>query len=156
MLLDLDLSRFTSSLQIVKRENKKWIFDSLRSKWLVYQPEELVRQLLVQYFIQDRKINPNRIAVERQITVNEQTANELSKRCDLLIFDDNTNPWMLIECKAPEVELDKETCWQIGIYNMPLRVPFLLVCNGPDAYCFSINFSNSVFTFLEEVPKFLD
>ncbi len=148
MSLDLSLDHYIGALQVKRQSGQELIWDPIRKKWLVLQPEEMVRQLLIQYFLTEKNVEPSRVAVEKSLTVNE-----LTKRCDLLIFHKDMSPWMLVECKAHDVELTEDTCWQIGIYNMPLQVPYLLVCNGPKSYCFSINFADSNVTSLAEVPK---
>ncbi|MEL7428100.1 MAG: type I restriction enzyme HsdR N-terminal domain-containing protein, partial [Bacteroidota bacterium] len=80
--LQLDLPRFQTEIQIKQEAGKRWIWGVIRSKWLVLQPEELVRQLLLQYLMLEIGVNKNRIAVERGLSVNG-----LQKRCDILIYD---------------------------------------------------------------------
>ena len=147
--LQLDLPRFQTEIQIKQEAGKRWIWGVIRSKWLVLQPEELVRQLLLQYLMLEAGVNKNRIAVERGLSVNG-----LQKRCDILIYDLEMNPWLLVECKAPKVRLNEAVFRQIATYNMPLQVPYLLVCNGPDAYCCAIDFTEQTFAFLDELPNY--
>mgnify|MGYP000364888684 CR=1 FL=1 len=147
--LNLDLPRFQSEIQVKQEEGKRWIWDTIRRKWLVLLPEELVRQLLVQYLLLEAGVNKNRIAIERGITVNG-----LQKRCDILIFDNEMQPWLLIECKAPSVKLNDTVFHQVARYNMRLQVPYLLVCNGPQTYCCSIDFANEAFHFLSNLPDY--
>lgn len=149
MLLDLQLDQYAGLLKLKTEEGKRFIWDPIRRKWLVLQPEEMVRQLLICYFLETKQVNKNRIAIERGLRVLE-----LYKRCDILIYDAEMAPWLLIECKAPQIALNQETFNQIARYNMPLQVPNLLVCNGPDAYVCQINFEDQLFTFLAEVPDY--
>ena len=124
------------------------VWDSIRAKWLVLQPEEMVRQLLVLY-LQDCGVNKNRIAIERGLEVNG-----LAKRCDMLVYDPQMNPWLLVECKAPQVRLTQATFRQIAAYNLPLRVPHLLVCNGPEAYCCTLDWETENHRFLTALPVY--
>lgn len=147
--MNLDLPRFQDEIQVKQEGGKRWIWDAIRKKWLVLLPEELVRQLLVQQLLLEQNVNKNRIAIERGITVNG-----LQKRCDILIYDNEMQPWLLIECKAPTIKLNGAVFRQIARYNMRLQVPYLLVCNGPQAYCCSIDFEEEAFMFLTDLPPY--
>jgi len=147
--LQLDLTRFQTEIQVKQENGKRWIWDFIRRKWLVLLPEELVRQLLVQYLLLEVGVNKNRIAIERGLHVNG-----LQKRCDILVYDTAMSPWLLIECKAPKVALNDGVFRQIATYNMPLQVPHLMVCNGPQAYCCTINFEEQSFEFLAAIPGY--
>ena len=137
----------SESLQIKKQDQKRYIFDPIRKKWLVLLPEELVRQLIVQYLVQEKGYNRNRIAIERGIKVNG-----LSKRCDILVFDQDMQPFLLIECKAPEISLSADVFHQMAVYNMQLRVPHLMMSNGETSYICKIDVENQEYTILEDLP----
>lgn len=149
MQLRLNLTHYQELLEVKLEEGKRWLRDPIRNKWLVLQPEEMVRQLLIQYLLDVLGVNKNRIAIERGLSVNG-----LQKRCDILIFDQAMQPWLLVECKAPSVTLRQSVFRQIATYNMPLQVPYLLVCNGPEAYCCSIDFEQESYQFLEDLPPY--
>ncbi|MEM9261897.1 MAG: type I restriction enzyme HsdR N-terminal domain-containing protein, partial [Bacteroidota bacterium] len=93
--IDLRLTRFSPQLNVKPEGNKKLVFGTIRKKWLVLQPEEFVRQLLLHFLIGDMRYNRNRITVERGVTVNSE-----SRRTDILVFDVDMRPFLLIECKA--------------------------------------------------------
>lgn len=145
--LNLSLDEYQQYLKIKTEGEKRFLWDFIRSKWLVLLPEEMVRQLLIHYLIKQLGINKNRIAIEKGLSVNG-----LQKRCDILIFGQAMKPFLLIECKAPSVQLNQAVFRQIAQYNMTLNVPYLLVCNGPDAYCCEIDFEQKNYTFLDDVP----
>ncbi|MCB0705609.1 MAG: type I restriction enzyme HsdR N-terminal domain-containing protein [Saprospiraceae bacterium] len=149
MKLNLDLLALSDQLRIQRKENTSYIWDTQRRKFLVLTPEEIVRQLLMIHLIQKRGFNPSRLSVEKMIKVNGMV-----KRCDILIYDAHFLPWMLVECKAASVKISETTFRQIAIYNLPLRVPYLLVCNGPDAYCCAMNYETESYTFLKQLPSF--
>ena len=149
MLLHLDLLRYRSSLDLRTRGRKRFVFGALRRKELVLTPEEIVRQLLVHYLQQDRAYPSARMAAEKLVRVNG-----MPKRCDLLVFDKHTLPYLLVECKRAEVELTDAVFAQIARYNLPLRVPFLLVTNGRQSYCCAMDYAAGTFTFLDAVPPF--
>lgn len=145
--LNLKLDEFQNRLKIKTEGQKRFLWDFIRSKWLVLLPEEMVRQLLIHYLIEQLGVNKNRIAIERGLSVNG-----LQKRCDILIFDQLMKPFLLIECKAPSVKLNQAVFRQIAQYNMTLNVPYLLVSNGPNAYCCAIDFEQKGYTFLDHIP----
>lgn len=120
-----------------QRENdgRTEVFDPIRKKWLVLTPEERVRQQLILFLLNMKKIPASHISVERAITVNG-----LTKRYDLVVFAPEGNPWMVVECKAPEVEITQAVIEQAGRYNKTLRAPILGVTNGSTHYLFTIDF----------------
>lgn len=145
--MDLGLERFQDALKLKRIDNKTYIWCAVRKKWLVLQPEEMVRQLLLVYLVQEAGFKKNRIAVERGLKVNE-----MQKRCDILVYDDKMQPYLLIECKRAKVALTQAVFRQVANYNIALKVPYLLVCNGPDTYCCSIDFEEKSFDFMDALP----
>ncbi len=120
--------------QLNRVEEKNYIFDPIRKKWVVLTPEEWVRQHLILFLVQTKRYPASLLAVERLITFNK-----LKKRFDLLMFNKAGKPEMLIECKAPEVNLSKETLFQIATYNMVFKVPYLFISNGLSHLLFQLN-----------------
>lgn len=118
-----------------EREGKTEVFDPIRKKWLVMTPEERVRQQLILFLLNVKRIPASHLSVERAITVNG-----LTKRYDLVVFGQDMKPHMVIECKAPHVELTQEVIAQAGRYNKTLRAPILGVTNGSAHFFFSIDF----------------
>ena len=150
-MFELDLLQFSSTLIFKKEQGQRWIFDPIRKKYLVVGPEELVRQLMIQYLLKVKNYNPNRIAIERELRVQERR-----KRCDILIFSKDMKPFLLIECKAPEVNLTQAAARQIGVYNLPLQVDYLLITNGLQNYCCKMNYEDKSYEFLEDLPNFTE
>jgi hypothetical protein len=146
-MIDLDLMQYKSELKFKSVDGQTILFDPIRKKWLVLQPEELVRQLLLVYLIEEKGYTKNRINVEKEIKVNR-----MQKRCDILIFDSDTEPFLLVECKAPNVPVSQDVFKQIAWYNMALRVKYLLVSNGMQTYCCSMDYEEESFKFLEDIP----
>jgi hypothetical protein len=126
----------------------KYIFDAIRKKYLVLQPEEWVRQNFIQFLIHEKKYPASLIEIEKGLKLNE-----LQKRVDVLIHKDS-KPIVLIECKASNVKINQEVFEQIARYNNVFKVPYLLVTNGLEHYCAKIDFETSSFEFLEEIPDY--
>jgi len=148
MNIQLNLLDYQSELKIKKEDNKRYLFDPIRKTYLVLTPEEMVRQLLIQYLLAKRNISKNRLALERALKVNKMT-----RRWDLMVYTQAMTPWLLVECKAPKVKITQSVFEQISAYNLSLRVPYLLVTNGKDTYCCEMDYEGETFRFLEAVPE---
>lgn len=117
------------SFRIKEEEAKEVIFDELRKQWVRLSPEEWVRQNFIQYMLQVKQYPAAFIGIEKEIALGE-----LKKRFDLLVFDRNHQPWMMIECKAMDVELTEKVLEQIIRYNMSVPVSYLVISNGTYTY----------------------
>ncbi|NRB50410.1 MAG: type I restriction enzyme HsdR N-terminal domain-containing protein [Saprospiraceae bacterium] len=148
-MIEIDLLTRQGQLKVKTEAGNRLLLDPIRKKWLVIQPEELVRQLMILYLIEEKHYNKNRINIEMSLQVNE-----LQKRCDVLVYDNEMEPFLLIECKAPSVNVNQATFRQIANYNLPLRVPYLLVTNGMVNYCCRMNYEEESFEFVNEVPAY--
>jgi hypothetical protein len=137
------------SIKTKEEGGKQFIFDAIRKKYLVLTPEEWVRQNFIQYLIHEKDFSAGLIAIEIGLKLNE-----LQKRADILIYDNNSQPVVLVECKAQNVKINQETFEQIARYNMVFRVPYLVVTNGMNHYCAKINYTENSFEFLKEIPNF--
>lgn len=147
-MLSLDLLPYQSQLKVKVEKGKKKIFDPIRKKYYVWQPEEMVRQLLVIYLIEAVGYNKNRIHLERGIQVNGQ-----SKRCDIIVYDEAVQPYLLIEVKAPSISLDQKVLDQIATYNIVYQVPYLLVSNGIQSYCCAMDYEHNTYAFQDSLPS---
>lgn len=117
------------AFRIRQEVGKDFIFDSLRKKWLLLTPEEWVRQNFLQYLLQVKKYPASLVAIEKAIALGE-----LKKRFDILVYDKNHHPWMMVECKAASVKLDEKVLEQILRYNMSVPVEFIVITNGATTY----------------------
>jgi hypothetical protein len=108
-----------------KEGNIELIFDELRKRWLKLTPEEWVRQNFLQYLIHVKNYPASLVAVEREITLGE-----LRKRFDILVYDKDHRPWMMIECKAMSVMLSEDVLNQVLRYSITVPAPYLIITNG--------------------------
>ena len=146
--LNLDLLPFQSGLRYQKDKNGLTkIFDPLRKRYFIATPEEIVRQLWIVYLVDYLKLNPKLIAIERAFSINQ-----LNKRFDLVIFSNTTKPVLLAEFKAPGVKITQSAFDQIAQYNMTLQVPYSLVSNGMQHFCFQIDDDRKGFVWQKELP----
>lgn len=121
------------SLHTEESEEHIMVYDPIRKAWFVFQPEEEVRQHLIQFLIREKGISPNLISVEKEIAYRGTR-----RRFDLVIFDRSGAPNIVCECKAPEVAITQDTVNQIARYNTVLKAPHLLLTNGKGLIVFSI------------------
>jgi len=121
-------------IPIQEKNNKQYIWDINRKKWLIFTPEEWVRQHLVQYLHIEKQIPLSFIAVEREISYFQ-----LKKRFDVVIFSQNGGVSLLCECKAPYIPISQETAYQICRYNSQLAADALLLTNGVVLYFWEKN-----------------
>lgn len=123
------------------------IFDVFRKKYVELTPEEWVRQNLLNALIINYNYPKGLIAVEKELIINK-----MKKRYDAVIFDRDRKPWMLIECKAPEIVLNESTLSQTLNYYRELQCPFLLVSNGKESFLAEV--SASSFNWLCTAPTY--
>ncbi len=105
------------------------IFDGIRQKWVALQPEEWVRQNFINWMTKSAGIPSHSIAVEKGLRLGN-----LMKRFDLLVFDANTQPWMMVECKAADVPLKAPVLMQILSYHHAVPVRYLVITNGVECH----------------------
>lgn len=108
-----------------EEKGKRYIFDAIRKTWLLLTEEEWVRQNFVAYLIRSLEYPPAMLALEKGLDLNN-----LKKRFDILVYDSRHQPWMLVECKAPQVALNEDVLQQVLRYNMSIPVEYLVLTNG--------------------------
>jgi len=135
--------RFKSS------ENKVQIFDVVRKKFVVLQPEEWVRQHALHQLIFDKDYPKTHINVEKQLTVNE-----LQKRYDIVVYNTDGSIHLLVECKAPKINVTQQTFDQIAQYNMQLKATYLMVTNGLEHFYCQMDYIEEKYVFLRHIPDF--
>ncbi len=125
------------------------IFDAFRNKFVAFTPEEWVRQHMLNYLYEHLHYPKNLLGVEVSLKLNN-----LSKRADIVVYAADLTPWMLIECKAAEVEINQAVFDQAARYNITMRVPFLVVTNGIRLLAAKINFQENKVEMLQSMPNF--
>lgn len=138
-----------AQLKITRKENKPYVFDILRRKYIALTPEERVRQHFVHYLINHLGYPAGLLSNEVQIQLNNTI-----KRCDSVLYGTDFRPRMIIEYKAPEVEITSEVFSQITRYNMVLKVDYLIVSNGLKHYCCHVDYNTGKCTFLQDIPHY--
>ncbi|MBA2249397.1 MAG: type I restriction enzyme HsdR N-terminal domain-containing protein [Chitinophagaceae bacterium] len=133
----------------IKKENEtEYIFDPFRKKWLQLTPEEWVRQNILQYLIQVKNYPASLIAIEKEIYLGE-----LKKRCDIVVYNRNAHPWMILECKSREIPLTDAALLQILRYHITLPAPYLVITNG--SYCYGYEKKDEQFYEMQSFPAYV-
>ena len=127
-MINIDFSGI--ALKLRQTDGKTTIFDPIRKRWFVLTPEEHVRQYMLVHMLQVMRYPAALIAVEKMITVGTR-----NKRFDIVVYDANHKPWMLVECKAPEVTISEATLHQLLNYQQTIQCPFWLLTNGHQTFC---------------------
>jgi hypothetical protein len=131
-------------------ENKTQIFDEVRKKFVVLQPEEWVRQHCLQYLINEKKYPISLINVEKELFVHHQ-----KKRYDIVVYNKDGSVHCIIECKAPSIKIDQEVFDQIAQYNLTLDTTYMMITNGLNHYYCTMNTSLKSYQFLESLPDYI-
>jgi hypothetical protein len=148
-LKELNLPAY--SFRISGKEGSETILDPLRKKYVKLTPEEWVRQNFIQYLINEGGYPPGLMGVEVMFKLNK-----LSRRVDILIHNRAGEPVMIVECKAPAVKIDDTVFDQIVVYNMGLKVPYIVVTNGIDHYACKMDYTTNKYEFLLVIPLYTD
>jgi len=144
-----DLNLPTYQFKIKSNENKTLIFDNLRKKYVVLTPEEWVRQHYVSFLIEEKKYPSSLIALEKQLIINNR-----KKRTDILVFNTDGKPEIIVECKAPSIKITQATFDQIARYNLKLKANYLVVTNGLAHFFCKMDFEKETYIFLKEIPNY--
>jgi len=139
----------TYSFRFKNSENKRLIFDDIRKKFVILQPEEWVRQHCVQYLIQAKNCPKSLINVEKELKLNT-----LRKRYDIVVYNSDGSIHLIVECKAPSKTIDQTTFDQIARYNLELNATYLMVTNGINHYYCQMDFERERYTFLKNIPDY--
>lgn len=129
-MLRLNLPEF--QYKIKQKDGRLFIFDESRKKFVALTPEEWVRQHFLHFLLNEKKVPVSLISME----YGQKYNSTLDKRCDILVWNNEMKPVLMVECKAPHVNLCDETAFQISCYNAELQVPQLAMTNGISHYYF--------------------
>ena len=149
MQLELPLLPYFDKIDTKYIGEKQYIYGCIRKKYFVWTPEELIRQMMLLYLMEEKQYPARYIRVEMGLKVNG-----LQKRSDILVFNKALEPILLIECKASKVNINQAVFEQAARYNLTLKVPYLVVTNGPVSYCAQVDIIAETHTFLSEIPYY--
>ena len=135
-----------------KNFKKYKIFDIIRKKWILLTPEEWVRQHVI-HFLLSQNYSKNLMQVE-----SEHCYQERKKRTDVLTFDRNGDPFLVVECKAAHISLSSTVFSQVAVYNYCIDAPFVMITNGMQLGIFEkiidSEASNISYKMIKDLPIF--
>lgn len=123
------------------------VFDIIRKKFFDLTPEEWVRQHIIHYLINNKQVPASMISVEKQLLLNKT-----KRRTDIVVFNSLLKPLLIIECKAPEIEINQLTVNQALRYNLELNVPSVFLSNGLNHVFLKLSSENA--EMLKEIPDY--
>lgn len=148
-MLNLNLPPF--NINVKKTDGKLSVLDPLRHRFVALTPEEWVRQHFVNFLLTEKGYPSALMANEIQIDLNNQ-----KRRCDSVVYGRNLEPLVIVEYKAPEVNITQAVFDQIARYNIVLKVKYLIVSNGLNHFCCKMNYEDQSFVYLPEIPSYID
>lgn len=135
--------------RLKKEDGQVRIFDEVRKKYVALTPEEWVRQHFIMYLINQKQVPAGLIILEKKLIMNK-----MSRRPDILIHNRQGEAVMIVECKAPEVNITQDTFDQVARYNSVLSVQYLVVTNGLQHFCCQMDYKGNTYRFLEDIPEY--
>ena len=137
-------------VRIKNSENNTHIFDVIRKKFVVLQPEEWVRQHCIQFLINEKNFPVSLINVEKVVQING-----LNKRYDIVVYNSDGSIYLIVECKAPRVKISQSAFDQIARYNLALKASCLMVTNGLNHYFCTMDHNLGIYNFFKELPSYV-
>lgn len=101
------------------------VLDIVRRRYVALTPEEWVRQHVIHALHFSLGFPLAILQVEGSISLNG-----LTKRCDIVAYDKDVHPLIIVECKRPDVPLSQRVLDQANRYNRTLCVPYIYITNG--------------------------
>jgi hypothetical protein len=123
------LSIHQTELNFRIQNNQKQVWDSFRKKWVAITPEEWVRQQVLHFMVNERNFPAGMIALESGLNFAGR-----KKRNDAKIFLPGGEILLLLEFKAPGIQLDRSTILQASVYASVLKPHNIFLSNGLNHY----------------------
>jgi hypothetical protein len=136
-------------IRIKQQGQRRQVLDILRRKYVTLTPEEWVRQHFVNYLIAHKGYPKGLLANEVELQVGEKRL-----RCDTLLYNQQLQPRMIIEYKAPDIEITERVFNQIMAYNQQLHVDYLIMSNGHQHFCCKMDYEQNQYQFLPDIPSY--
>lgn len=125
------------------------VFDVLRRRFVALTPEEWVRQHFVHFLLGHKGYPPTLLQNEVELRCGQKRL-----RCDSVLYSPDGTARMIIEYKAPEVEITPAVFSQIAAYNLLLHVDYLIVSNGVRHFCCRMDYEHNSYAFMREIPAY--
>ena len=127
------------------------IWDMLRCRYVALTPEEWVRQHFIHFLTERRHYPTALLANEVELRIGSKRL-----RADSVLYTRRLLPQMIVEYKAPHIEITQRVFEQIAAYNMKLHVDYLVISNGMRHFCGRTNYEDNTLTLLPDIPFYAD
>ncbi len=144
----ISLNLPTIDLKLTREDNKVFVFDIFRKKKILLTPEEWVRQHFAYYLTTHLNYPKSLMRLESGLRYNK-----LAKRSDIVVYNRQSDPFILVECKSYHQKLNQKVLDQVSLYNQTLKAKYLAVSNGLQHYFFEIDFNRGDFRQLNQLPS---
>ena len=148
-MVALNLPAFEYKVRTVGQRTQ--IFDKIRKKFVVLTPEEWVRQHFINFLHFEKKYPLSLMKIEKGVKYMQS-----AKRTDIVIYGTNGFPTVVVECKSPDIKINADTFEQVARYNIALKANLIIVTNGLMHYCCYIDYNSNSFTFIEDIPPYIN
>ncbi|MBR6990722.1 MAG: type I restriction enzyme HsdR N-terminal domain-containing protein [Bacteroidales bacterium] len=142
-------SRRTANIKLRDSEGRREVFDIVRNRFVALTPEEWVRQHVIHYLHEELGYPLELMQVEGAITLNGMT-----RRCDIVVYDEEVRPLIIVECKNESVALTQKVLDQACRYNLVLQVPYLCLTNGVGRVCCRVDFAEKKVEMIPKLPNY--
>jgi hypothetical protein len=136
-----------TNLNLSKKGDKIFVFCLIRRKHILLTPEEWVRQHFIAYLNNVLGHPIEAISIEKSLNYFGMT-----KRWDIVVYNSEFNPNILIECKAPQVTLGENTLGQVLSYQNQLQCEFIGITNGINHFFWQVSDSERKIMAITELP----
>ena len=136
-------------MKIKKENNKEYLFDVVRKKYVINHPEEWVRQHIIHFLNKEKGYPISLMSVEKKTELNN-----MPKRCDIVCYNNKGEALLLIECKSHNISLKNSAFYQSINYQNVIKAKYVIITNGKTHYCFKIK--NNKVIFEKKIPDYND
>ena len=143
----LNLPSFDFNIKTINGRQK--IFDFIRKKYVALTPEEWVRQHLLRMFVEFYGVPAGLIGVEQSLKVGT-----LSQRADIIIYNRNGLPIVVVEVKTSTTALTQQVLDQASRYNKALNVKYVILSNGLEHIILKFNSELNGYIRIEKMPNY--
>jgi hypothetical protein len=136
-------------LELSKKNELLFVRCIIRKKLLLLSPEEWVRQHVLHFLMQQKQYPLSRLSVEKSIRYNG-----LIKRWDIVAYDVDFKPKVLVECKQASIKMSVDTLLQAASYQKIIQSENILLTNGKEVIYYPINSTASISDNLDAIATY--
>ena len=129
-------------------DGRQEVLDIVRRRYVALTPEEWGRQQVIHHLHFQLGYPLELMYVEGQIELNG-----LTRRCDIVVYNLQMRPVMIVECKQPQIPLTQQVADQACRYNIALQVPYIYLTNGRQHWMGRVIADERRMEPLEELPS---